>query len=303
MDFDPRPRGRPPKLRVGGFDDPPAADPQQPEPAETLDPGEEINGLESWIDSEAIADSAPKIWLYRFERDETTRRVERVLVERLASLLDPHDVGLIHGGGRYEMIVALDTSKSGGRKGRIFRFTLGSNYNKTPGSVPSVVSSPAAASSLSDGLAIIDRVLKTIQPLLSKGSGDTPAQMLQMYQLFGDMMRDSAVKNQKLLLDMQKMMLEGDERDEDDPPEPQQTEAKGRDMMTEILLGLAEEYLPKVLGGGEGAAKIVKLIRDNQQFSRITSDPTEKGKLLVALDKRFGAEQVDKFLSACGVSR
>jgi hypothetical protein len=242
---------------------------------------------------------------------------------------DEHNVGLVHGSGRYEMIVTFPKVGDNPMGIKKANFELDKYYDQLKqeaqmtGQVPTLGRLPQAVAPQAvtvydpnpkgdNTLEIIKTVFSMIQPMLQvqRAPDNTMSQMVQMYSMMNMIMKKSLMDNTDFMAEMQARLLGGNgtptaDAGGEDEVEPQAPE-KPKTFL-EQALPFIMPFLEKLTTGTAveqtATANVISAIPAVQQ---IITDPKHKSdcKTLIAyLDKNLPKGKTDDILLKLKVDR
>jgi hypothetical protein len=243
---------------------------------------------------------------------------------------DEHSIGLVHGGGRYSIIVTYPKTAKNPPGVWKREFELDTHYNtlkqeaEMMGQTPALgrvqlppmfntapVSQAPVRNVTSEALELVKAIIPLIQQ--QQKPDNTLAQMTQMYQMMGFVMKKSLLDQTDFLAQMQERMMDnfmqnnqqsGNAEGEAVNP-PVETE-KPKTWLEQVLPYIAP-FLEKMTSGNPAektaTAALVNSIPAVQQIMTDPKHAEDCKKLIAYMDKQLKPEKTDEILKALKVDR
>jgi len=245
---------------------------------------------------------------------------------------DAHSCGLVHGSGKYVLLVTYPKRGTNPPGVKRYEFDLDKYYDtlkqeaEMMGTTPALgrlsiqhpiqpVQIPAAQgngnNNSNDTLAIIQALLPILQPPVKPDN--TLAQMMQMYQMMGFVMKKSLLDQTDFLQQMQERMLDtlpptGTPSNPDGEQDTMAASALEKPKgMLETLLPYIMPFLEKMTSSNPAEkTATAALVNSIPAVQSIMTDPKHKedcSNLIKYMDKKLKPEKTDEILKALKVDR
>lgn len=264
-----------------------------------------ITKVQEYLAKEKIEEQ-PKYYLYRY--DNYDRGEGKALFDKFLDCDPPdeHDIGMEHGSGRWLLIMVIPGRSKGNIKA--YRFRTHPRYDSRltprtiegqPGTVVVPYQQPRKDNgSMTDALAVIERLMCSIIPLVVKDNSnpsfDMGQAMINNYTAMNAIMKKQMMENIELLNDLSRDKVGGEEVGTTTEDEP---------TMIEQLSPFLNQVLPMLLGGGAKAQAASAMVQSAPQFKSIIEDRGKFRKIVKYLDEKEGKDKTDKLLKTLKLKR
>lgn len=273
--------------------------------------------LSAWVDEKNHESLPATVTLYKF-RNPLSGTDKEQCNQWKNEIPDTHTIGIKFGSGRYLMIVNIPPGKKQRKLTTSRLFTLGAYYDELkraeqgraflagPGggaTIPRPLAVQAVAAPVDASLAIMERLLQMLAPILQAALQPKPspgAEIVQAYQGLNHILREQAMENAGLISDMARknagMALEYDGEGVE-PLEP------AKPSVLETLIPFIAQIAEKILGGGPQGAAAAGMVKTIPGFKQVMSNPQEVKGIIAYLDKQYGVDKTNIMLQKLKIKR
>ena len=248
--------------------------------------------------------------LYKY--DNLNKQKQYVCNTTQNEILSMHDVGMTFGSGEYRYLVTFPGETK--LPPKAFRFNIHPVYDQYRAKEGrDILPDPrgnggGGKSSIAESLEIIKSVVEIIKPMIPQPSpsADPTAALLQNYGMVKEILKSNLHENVNLfgqVLAAKKDLMENGGGDDMEPEEREPS-------IVETIFPLIEKFAPLLLGKNpvQTAATLtaVNAIPQVKQTIQQLREPKHRDalkKLIIQLDAKYGAGEINKILSGLKIKR